>query len=178
MVFGRNRLAKQILEEGAVVDHRLAEILRRGLACGTPARQIVRRSVMTHDIRMVDGNIRGPLLKIAHRIPARFHHFANQFVCPRNGFPRRIDELRLDGAPRICKPVDLATIQFPQVQLPDPLLPFSEFVLGFSLVTPIADQPVIFRTKLVSQSSRTLSLDVHHNGECDSYNNHRDQDNI
>jgi hypothetical protein len=178
MIFGGRRLPKQIFEQCPIVDHRLAQIFGRGFARGIPAGQIVRRSIVTHDIRVVDGDVRGALLKIAHGIPPRFHHFANELVCFRNGIPRRIDELRLDSAPRTRKPVDLSAIQFPQVQFPDSLLPFRELLLGLSLVPPILHEPVIFRTKLVSQSSRTLSLDVHENGECDSHGNRRDQDYI
>src|SRR5919202_1741353 len=94
---------EQVLEEGPVVHHRLAQILGCGFASGLALRDRVRRPIVLDLLRMVDRNIGGPLLEIAHGIAACLHHLLHQAIGLPDGPLGVIDEPGLHRAPAVSK---------------------------------------------------------------------------
>src|SRR5262245_14443911 len=90
-------LFQQFLEQRAVVDHRLAEVL------GTDSRVLggnsMRGSVVIDHLRMLYGDISGALLEILDRVAAFAHHRADQPVSGSGGLGGLVDELCLGPAP-------------------------------------------------------------------------------
>jgi len=66
-------------------------------------RNVVRRAVMLHDMRMGDRNIRGSLFKLSHGIAARGHHLRDQCIGAFDGSSGVVDKSSLFPAPRLGK---------------------------------------------------------------------------
>src|SRR5882757_8156967 len=85
---GRGRLRawlKQLLEEGAVVNHGLTQLFRRGLTVGVMHNDAVARAIVLDHVGIADREVRGVLLEISHGIAAVDHHAANQPICRSHG---------------------------------------------------------------------------------------------
>jgi len=83
----------QFFEQSPVVDHRLTQLFGPCLSALMVQRDLMRRPVVLHDMRMVDREIRGALVEIADGIAPGFHHFAQQIVGTLNGLVRVIDKI-------------------------------------------------------------------------------------
>ena len=97
-----------IVEQLAIVDHRLPEVLR-GVAIPIPVRVAVvvplgdrvRGAVVRHHARVIHRDIGRALLEVSHWIAARLHHLTDQPVALLHGLHRLIDESCLHIPPRV-----------------------------------------------------------------------------
>src|ERR1019366_10675151 len=102
------RLAGQILKERPVMNHCLAQVLRRGLSPRLAKRDFVGSTVILDYQRMVHRNICRPLFKFSYRIAAGRHHIAQKLVGFRYRTPGTVNEPPLELAPRLCEPRPVA----------------------------------------------------------------------
>jgi hypothetical protein len=100
---GHLRLVDQLLEERPVMNHCLAQLFGVGLPARLPERNLVSRPVVLQNQRMIHGDIRRALLKVADRIAPRGHYIAQQLVRFRYSPGGAVNEARLDPAPGVYK---------------------------------------------------------------------------
>src|SRR5919198_2010106 len=91
--------AEQLLEERAVMDEGLPQILRGRLAALVRRPDPVRRPIVLDDVRMVDGDRVGTRIEVVDRIAAVAHHLLDEMVRLGDGLGRRVDEAHLHRAP-------------------------------------------------------------------------------
>src|SRR5690349_7271432 len=120
----------QIVEQSAVMDHRLAKILGTRLPSLMANGDVVRLVVVLDDHGMIDGDVAGALVEIAHRITARLHDVAEERVGKGDRARRIVHETRLDIVPAMDELAALVRIERPDVELFDPLLAFGELRLA------------------------------------------------
>jgi hypothetical protein len=123
--FGRRRL-DQFGEQVAVVDHRLAQVFRAGVAAGVPQRHVMGDAVVGDEARVVDRQVGGALLEVGDRIAAGRHHLADQLVGAGDRRTGVVDELGLHMAPAVDVTVGLDGGQAADVEALDALLPAPE----------------------------------------------------
>jgi hypothetical protein len=124
---------QEILEQGPVMHHGLAQVFGCGFARGIASGDEMRRPIIFHDLGMVDRNVGSALLEVAHWISARCHHVGDETVCFGNGFARGVYELGLDRAPCGGVTADLRRLQFTDVKFLQTLLPVKKFLLSLSI---------------------------------------------
>src|SRR5581483_6183797 len=155
VVIGRERLVggglDELLEERAVMTHRLAEILRRLAVVRRLRRQPVADPVVLDDLRMVDGYVRGALLEVLHRVAAIRHHRLDQAVRARDGGARIVDELRLHGPPACDVPILGSGRERPDVEVPAALLPCRKLLLGRARAVGLLRDPLVLRAEPLAQ---------------------------
>jgi hypothetical protein len=106
----------QFLEKRPVMNHGLAQIFGAGLPARLTKRASMRRAIIFDNQRMIHGDIRRALFKIADRIAAYGHHIAQQLVGIGHRAAGAIDEARLNSAPGLDKPCAIARAERPDVQ--------------------------------------------------------------
>ena len=99
LVGGAGGLAKQVLEQGAVMDHRLPQVLGRGLVVGRALADAVRGAVVIEDSSVVHGEVGDHLVAALGGVAALLHHGHDQPLRSHHGFLWRVDELLLDRRP-------------------------------------------------------------------------------
>ncbi len=76
---------------------------------------LARRAVVVDDASVMDGEIRGALIEVGNRVPARHHHFIHEFVRACDGSGWIVDEHRLYAAPALTEEVALIRLQRPDL---------------------------------------------------------------
>src|SRR6202035_2634171 len=135
----------ELIKKLAVMNHRLAQIFRSGLATRTAGRDFMRGPVIFHNQWMVHGDIRRPLFKLTYGITAGGHHVAEQLVCLGNRIFRAVNELRLNLVPGSDVALPVAGRERPDGKSLDTF--FSSLETGFRLPPASAffDRARIFR---------------------------------
>lgn len=82
-----------------MVHHRLPEVFGTCFAAGVLQRDFASRTVIHHDVSMIDGDISHALLEITDRVPSSCHDFADEPIRFRDGAIGIINESCLNGAP-------------------------------------------------------------------------------
>ena len=90
---------QKIFKQGAVTDHRFAEILSVTLTLTVSKRYLVSDAVVFYDTRMIYREIGGILIKVAHRIAAALHYVLDQSIGMIHSGPRIVHKSRLLPAP-------------------------------------------------------------------------------
>src|SRR5262245_14413962 len=83
---------EQILEQGAIVDHRLAQVLRRRRAATVTLGNVARAPIVVDHGRVVDREVGRAPIEIADRIAACLHDFFDQRVGTRYRATRIVHE--------------------------------------------------------------------------------------
>src|SRR5512135_468830 len=95
---------KQLIEEGAVMDHRFAQLLGVGFAALIAHRDGLRRSVMCYDLGVINRNVSRTALKISHRVATLQHQLTYQLVGLGDRALGVIDEAALQILPGLTEP--------------------------------------------------------------------------
>jgi hypothetical protein len=151
---GRIARLEQLGEERAIVDHRLAEVLRRGLLARVRDRDPVRRPVVVHDLRVVDGDVRSALLEVFDGVAALPHHLLDQHVGLCDRAAGIVHEARLGGAPRLGVAIARLGAQRLHVELLAPLPALGEIRLRLALRRRVGDGPVVLRPEALPERPR------------------------
>lgn len=125
---------EQFVDERAIVDDRLAQVLGVGLAAVVAPRNRVRGPVVLDHRRMVDRNVGRPVLEVADRLAAAQHQFAHQLIGFRQRAFRVVDEAHLQAAPRLAEMGCVRRGQRHDVQLLHALFTRPQFGLGLGHV--------------------------------------------
>jgi hypothetical protein len=94
----------------------LTQVFGTRLSTRLPKRSLVSGTVVVENQRVVDGDIRDALFKVAHRIATRGHHIVKQLVGLRDGASRTVDKVGLDSAPSLDKSSTIGGSERPDVQ--------------------------------------------------------------
>src|SRR5579863_979031 len=108
------------------MNHRLAQIFRACLTTRLAKRRLMSRTVMIENHRMVHGDVRGALLKVAHGVATRSHHITQQLVGLRYGAARSVHESSLHSGPRLNESRAIGRSERPNVQAFHTLSPLIE----------------------------------------------------
>lgn len=147
----RDRLAEQVPEQHAVVDHRLPEILgRRGARRGLTA-DGRRRPIVIKCLSVLDRKIRENLAAIIGGVATLGHDLDNHQVRIADGFLRPVYESFLDACPLINVLRTSGGIQWANIKALDPPFPLGEFGLGLPATGVLLDHAVIFRAEALAE---------------------------
>ncbi|HVE33044.1 MAG TPA: hypothetical protein VNC18_05775 [Gemmatimonadaceae bacterium] len=126
-------LLEQVLKQFAVVHHRAAQLFRARRATTMPLGDLACRAVVLDDARVMDGEIRGALVEVGHRIPADFHDFFDEAIGARDSAARVVDEEGLDVAPFLSETRPLLRREWTNLESLDALFAPLELMLGAAL---------------------------------------------
>ena len=115
-MFAGLQVMKQLIEDGAVLDHGDAELFGGGFKLAWPKGNTVRDAVVFHDAGVGDGEIGGTLLEAGQGVAARLKKRVDQVVGFRNGGPGMVDEAGLDGVPFGDKAIPLGGAKIANLQ--------------------------------------------------------------
>jgi hypothetical protein len=142
---------KQFVKQGAIVDHRPPQVFGAGLSATVAQRNVVRRTIVLYDHRMIDGNVRGALIEVRDRISASLHHFVYKLIGPRNRTLRIIDKLSLHRHPTAREIRAHGRSQGANLKFLDSGRAYLEDALRAPNLTLFLDDPVVFRAKAFAQ---------------------------
>ena len=86
----------------------------------------------------------GPLVEVAHRIPALFHHLLDEFVGLDDGVAGSIHKVSLHFAPGSLEPFLISRRQGTQRKRVRPLHSSFEGFLGFGSIAALPYDPIVF----------------------------------
>src|SRR5207247_992733 len=147
----RGTAAEQLLEQRPVVPHRLTEILRRGLAALVRLRDAVRGAVPLDELRMLDGDVRRPLLEVVRRVAAFLHDLLDERVRLDHRTGRVVHELDLRRLPALHVALPRLGCQLADVQRLVTLLPMAQLTLGFTPIARLLDGAVVLASETFSE---------------------------
>src|SRR5579872_6935895 len=171
--FQRRWLADEVVDQGAVVDHRLAQVLGAGLAAAVAQHHLVRRAVILDGLGVIDREVLEALVEVAIRIAARRHDLAKQVVGAGGRVARVIDETALNVSPRCPEAGLVLSRQRLQVVLPDARRPRLQLRLSLARAAGFVDGPGVFRPEPRFQPPRGLAA-YEESGGNDEDNDDRD----
>ena len=109
-------------------------------------RDVVRRAVVLHDVRVVDGDVGAPLVEVVHRVAAVLHDADDQPVGIREGAPRVVDEAALRLVPAASVLLRGVGVERTDVQAARAARACLQLRLAASNVAGVADRPVVLRS--------------------------------
>jgi hypothetical protein len=170
---------QEILEEGAVVDHRLSKIFRTRLAVLALLGDGVSGSIVLDHLGMIDRDVGRSLLEVADGVAASLHHFADQPVGFSDGPPRVVDELRLTRTPALRKLVALLWRKRSNLQALDSLLAVYQVLFGLATIALLfLHRAIVLRPELATQilGSSLLLIQPYRDTNDDQQRNYQTQD--
>src|SRR5688572_5862806 len=163
---------EEVLEQGAIVDHCHPQVFGRGLTALLADGDVVRDTVVLHDVRMVYRDVRGALLEVAHGVTSELHEVGDEAVGFDHGALRVVDESSLVGSPRFSELPSVLFVDRLDVQLLYAVDTGAELALGVPRIAMLADQPLILGTEFRMELVRPALLHEH---ERDDDDRQRDQ---
>jgi hypothetical protein len=159
------------------MNHCLAQVFGGGLPPRLPKRDLVSRSVVFQNQRMIHGDICRPLFKVTYRIAPRGHHITQQLVRFGYGAGGAVNEVRLDPVPGLYEARTIACRERPDVKPLDSLSALFEPGFRMPPVAAFFHGPSIFSiTELGAQSfSPALSMPKERGDTCKE-NHHESTD--
>ena len=134
---------------------------------------------MCENQRMIHGDIRRALLKVAYGITARGHHIAQQLMALYYRAPRPVNEPRLDSAPSLDKPGTVPGAQRTDVQTLHPVRALVERCFRFAAAPALVHCAGLFIASKLSAQPRRSALanqqptrdadDHHHRSRADEH---------
>jgi hypothetical protein len=134
------------------VHHRLAKILCAGLAPAVAQNDLVSGAIVPDSIGIVNRDIVGPLIELAHRISARVHDIGDEpirFVDCTFGI---VDELPLNKSPLLHISFSLGRRKAAEFKMGDALFPFGEHGFSALRVSMLMYDAIVFRTGNCSEA--------------------------
>ena len=141
---GELRLADQVLEKRAVMNHRFAQVFGAGACLRVPQGDLMPFAVVLDDGWMLDGNVGGALLKIQHEVAFSGHHFFDRAVRFGEGALGVVDETGLNLAPGILEARALGGLERVDMKVLDARLELFEAGFGPALVSRLFQCSLIF----------------------------------
>jgi len=134
------------------VNHCLAQIFRVGLALSLTERDVVGRSVIFYNQRMIHRDICRALFKVTYRVAACRHHIAKQLIGLCDCASRAVNEPRLDAAPRLYEACTITWGQRSNVQTLHSCGALFEPGLCMAPASVFFHSAVVFAAKLRTES--------------------------
>lgn len=163
---------EEVLEERPVVDHCLAQVFGGCLTALLADRDVVRRSVVLNDVRMVYGDVGGALLEVTDGVATNLHQIRDEVVGFDHGAFRVIDELRLVGPPRLGEPSAMFRGQWLDMELLHAFDTSVQLTFGMARVTVLAYEALVLGAELAAE---LLTPPLLHEHERNDDHCHRDQ---
>jgi hypothetical protein len=138
---------EEIVKQRSIVRERGPKLLGITVSITIPKRDIMGCSIVLHHIRVVNGNVFGSLLEIAHRIATSLHYFTHQVVCFSSGIRGIVHKSSLRLTPTLGELIALRAGEWPNIELLYSLLPRFESFLGPSSITLRSNGVLIFGPK-------------------------------
>src|SRR5260370_27242996 len=127
-----------------VKEEGLAKILCAGLASAMAQNDVVSGSIVADSIRIIDRDIVGALIELAHGIAARVHDIGDEsirFVHCAFGI---INELLLNEGPLLGIPFALGRRQGAELKMGDALLPLGKHGFSALRVSMLIHDAIVF----------------------------------
>src|SRR6185437_4611860 len=157
-------LARQIVEEGPVVNHGAAKILSAGLSPRLADCDLVGRAVVLRHDWVFDRDVCCTLLEISNWISASGHQIADQLVGLSDSPRRCIDKVSLHAVPLLGKSRSIFGGQRTNVKLLHALRALFEPGFGNTLIASLGNGAIILGTKMLAELFRAALLQ---NCKCD-----------
>ena len=113
---GRLWHSDKLIKKRSVMNHCLAQFFRTGLATRLTNCDFVGCTVIFQNRRIVHGDVRRTLFKVAYRIATVGHHIAQQLVGIRYGTSGAVNEPRLHPAPGLDEASTITRTERPDVE--------------------------------------------------------------
>src|SRR5581483_1962605 len=137
--------------QGAVVNHRLAEIFSGGFAASTAHCDRASRAIILDYCGIADGDIGCALFEVCHGIAPRSHYLVNKRVSIIYGHGRVIDKTTLHGGPFLRKSIPRGWKKWLNGKTVDALFAIEKFKFGFRAISPVHDGAVVLRPEVLLQ---------------------------
>src|SRR6185369_2197190 len=176
MIGRGGRLVDQIIEQRAIMNHRLAKILGAGFAARMTQGDLMGGAIILHDLRVIDRKIGRALLEIHDRIAAALHHAAEQIVGMGDGRLGIVDELGLHLPPLIDIARALFRRQRPDREFGDALLALMQQRFRLAGGADLRHRPLIFGAEPRLEIVAPPSLEPEADRDRAEQDHERDQD--
>ena len=142
------------------MNHCLAQVFGGGLPPRLPKRDLVSRSVVFQNQRMIHGDICRPLFKVTYRIAPRGHHITQQLVRFGYGAGGAVNEVRLDPVPGLYEARTIACRERTDVKPLDALCALFQLGFRMPLVAAFLHGAIVFSVTELSAQSYSPALPV------------------
>ncbi len=139
------------MEERAIMDHRLAQFLSRGVLPGGASADVVRLAVVAECGGVGDGQVAQALLEPLRGISALGHHGGDESVGLGDGETGCVDEPLLDPRPLRRVRMPGLRVERADVQVGVTLLTGEQLLLGLPAAVAVPYRPVVFGPETVPQ---------------------------
>ena len=148
------------------------------LACPLPVAQddVVRGAIVADSIRVVDGDVLGPPVKLVHWIATRVHDVGNEAVGFIHRTARIIDELLLHERPLLEIPLLFGWGQCAKFEVSDTLFPFGKNGFSALEVSLLADDAFVFGAEGLFETLASATTLVKDCCDDDNDGDHSDDD--
>ena len=142
---------KELVEEGAVLNHGGAEVFGGGLVAVEADGDGVGGAVGVDDAGMVDGDVGGPLIEVGYGIAASVHEGGDELIGFEDGSLRVVDETGLNGLPIGFGAFAFGGGEVAKVEVFDTRLAGLEMGLGAAFGTLLEDGTVVLGAEALAQ---------------------------
>jgi hypothetical protein len=139
---------EEILEQGAIVNHRHPQVFGRRIATLLPDGDIVGNAVVLDDVWMIDGDVRGSLLEVSNWVAAELHQVGDETVGFDDRGLRVIDEASLVGAPRVGELMPMRLVERFDVEVLHAVEALTELALGMAGVAVRSHESLVLGAEL------------------------------
>src|SRR3954453_11663796 len=135
--------------------YRVPEVLSRSLAALARPGDAVRGAVPLDELRMLDGDVGGPLLEVVDRIATLPHDALHQVARFRYRSRRIVDEARLRFLPLLDVALARIVRKRPELELVVTLLTLRELAFGLATTAGLLQLAVVLRAEAILQRARS-----------------------
>jgi hypothetical protein len=174
-IFG---VAHKLLEKGAIVNHGAAQVFSACLSLGLAKRDFVGGAIVLGDYRMVDGDVSGPLIEIAHGIATGGHDVPEELIGLGDGPSGSIYKVGLHAIPLLGVPGLIFRGERAKIELLDALGALLKLGLGATAIATFGNGAIVLWTKMLAKLLCASFFQKEHNRANNEQYNGDQNDNL